>query len=128
MHLELSESPGRLRPAVESEILRIAQEAIANARRHSHARNLWITCQVDAPAVYLRIEDDGRGLLPPREDSFGMSIMKERAERASCSISIAPRRGGGTTVEVRSRPATRREIRAQRHRREGGHDDSRIAR
>ncbi len=61
VHLELSESPGRLRPAVESEILRIAQEAIANARRHSRARNLWITCHVDAPEVYLRVEDDGRG-------------------------------------------------------------------
>ncbi len=128
VHLELSASPGRLRPAVESEILRIAQEAIANARRHSHARNLWITCQVDAPAVYLRVEDDGRGLLPPREDSFGISIMTERAERAGCSITITPRRGGGTTVEVRSRPLTRREIRVQRSKKEGEHDDTRAAR
>ena len=38
VHLELAESPTRLRPAVESELLRIAQEAIANARRHSRRK------------------------------------------------------------------------------------------
>ena len=103
VQVELSESPARLRPATESELLRIAQEAIANARRHSRAQNLWITCVVDAPNVYLRVEDDGRGLMPPRDDSFGLAIMQERAERAGCVLSISPRTGGGTTVEVRPR-------------------------
>lgn len=100
VHLELAESPARLRPAVESELLRIAQEAIANARKHSRAQNLWVTCVVDAPEVYLRVEDDGKGLSPPREDSFGLSIMRERAVRAGCSLTVAPRPGGGTSVEV----------------------------
>ena len=107
VHLELSESPSRLRPAVESELLRIAQEAMANARRHSHAQNLWITCVVDAPDVYLRVDDDGRGLMPPREDSFGLAIMRERAQRAGCALSIGSRPGGGTSVEVRPTPPKR---------------------
>ena len=128
VHLELSESPGRLRPAVESEILRIAQEAIANTRRHSRARNLWITCQVDAPDVFLRVDDDGRGLLPSREDSFGMSIMKERADRAGCSLTITPRRGGGTTVEVRPWPDQRRPLTAHQDQGDDEHDHSRAAR
>jgi signal transduction histidine kinase len=102
VNLTLSESPSRLRPAVESEILRIAQEAIANARRHSHAANIWISCDVDAPTVTLRVEDDGRGLMPGRPDSFGLAIMRERALRASCSITIRERAGGGTTVVVQS--------------------------
>jgi signal transduction histidine kinase len=109
VHLELSESPARLRPAVESELLRIAQEAIANARRHSHAQNLWITCVVDAPDVYLRVEDDGRGLMPPREDSFGLTIMQERASRAGCTLSVGSRAGGGTSVEVRPRSPDRQQ-------------------
>lgn len=127
VHLELSESPARLRPAVESEILRIAQEAIANARRHSRARNLWITCVVDAPEVYLRVDDDGRGLLPPREDSFGLSIMAERADRASCQLSVSDRPGGGTTVEVRKRAEGQRPVDDQT-RGDSEHDDSRAAR
>ena len=101
VHLELSESAARLRPAVESELLRIAQEAIANARRHSKARNLWVTCMIDAPNVVLTVEDDGRGLLPPREDSFGLVIMQERAARAGCTLSVTNRLGGGTSVAVR---------------------------
>ena len=107
VHLELAESPTRLRPAIESELLRIAQEAIANARKHSRAANLWVTCLVDAPDVYLRVEDDGRGLLPPREDSFGMAIMRERAERAGCELRIEGRPGGGTMVEAQPKGSVR---------------------
>jgi signal transduction histidine kinase len=105
VHLELSESPERLRPAAESELLRIAQEAIANARKHSRARNLWLTCVVDAPDVFLRVDDDGRGLMPPREDSFGLAIMRERAQRAGCTLEVGPRIGGGTSVIAQTRPA-----------------------
>jgi signal transduction histidine kinase len=128
VHLELSESPARLRTAIESEILRIAQEAIANARRHSRARNLWITCLVDAPEIYLRVDDDGRGLLPPRDDSFGLSIMRERAERAGCQLSVTDRPGGGTSVEVhRPTPGGGRRA-ASGLRKDSEHDDSRAAR
>jgi signal transduction histidine kinase len=128
VHLQIAESPSRLRPAAESELLRIAQEAIANARRHSRARNLWITCQVDAPELLLRVEDDGRGLLPPRDGSFGLSIMKERAERAGCSLTIVPRDGGGTTVEVV--PWTAHETRSSTRsdRGEDEHDSESVAR
>lgn len=100
VHLELSETPRRLRAQVESELFRIAQEAIANARKHARAQNLWVTCLVDAPDVYLRIEDDGRGMRPGRDDSFGLAIMSERAERAACCLVITARAGGGTTVVV----------------------------
>jgi signal transduction histidine kinase len=128
VHLELSESPARLRPAVESELLRIAQEAIANARRHSRAKNLWVTCVVDAPNVYLRVEDDGRGLLTPRDDSFGLSIMSERAERAGCTLSVGPRTGGGTSVEVRPQAVRDRRTGSQGNGRDSEHDDTRAAR
>ena len=55
VHLELAESPQRLRVEVETELLRIAQEAIANARRHSKASNLWVTCRIDPPAAQLHV-------------------------------------------------------------------------
>ena len=53
VHLTLDESPTRLSPMVEAELLRIAQEAITNARKHASARNLWVDCWTDPPCVSL---------------------------------------------------------------------------
>ncbi len=55
----LDESPYRLPIEAETELLRVAQEAITNARKHARARNLWVTCRVDPPRAFLRIADDG---------------------------------------------------------------------
>ncbi|MGH3431120.1 MAG: sensor histidine kinase, partial [Mycobacteriales bacterium] len=46
VHVSLGESTARLPAAVESELLRIAQEAMNNARKHAKANNLWVTCDV----------------------------------------------------------------------------------
>jgi len=100
VHLELAESPRRLRVETETELLRIAQEAIANARRHSNARNLWVTCRVDPPSALLRVEDDGKGMSAGRDDSFGLEIMNERARRAGGELLVTQRPGGGTRVQV----------------------------
>ncbi|MEO8329320.1 MAG: sensor histidine kinase [Candidatus Nanopelagicales bacterium] len=106
VHLELAESPRRLRVETETELLRIAQEAIANARRHADAKSIWVTCRVDPPQALLRVEDDGKGLAPGRSDSFGLDIMRERADRAGGTLEVSHRAGGGTSVEVRTpRPA-----------------------
>lgn len=88
VHLTLDEDPTRLTPMVETELLRIAQEAITNARKHSAAKNLWIDCQVRPPAARIRIRDDGRGLGLGRADSFGLRIMKERADRIGAQLSF----------------------------------------
>jgi signal transduction histidine kinase len=106
VHLELAETPARLRVETETELLRIAQEAIANARKHAEARNLWVTCRIAAPEALLRIEDDGRGITPGREDSFGFEIMKERAERVGGRLQVTGRPGGGTVVLVTTEPTT----------------------
>ena len=100
MHLVLDESSLRLPIEVETEVLRIAQEATTNARKHARARNLWVTCRVDPPRAFLRIADDGQGLGSPRGDSFGMEIMHERATRIGAELLIRQRVGGGTVVEL----------------------------
>src|SRR6185436_11567622 len=43
VHFSLNESTALLPAAVEAELLRIAQEAITNARKHAGAENLWVT-------------------------------------------------------------------------------------
>ena len=80
--------------------MRIAQEAITNARKHAGARNLWVRCSVAPPSALLAVEDDGKGLGRARVDSYGLEIMQERAERVGADLSVGPRDGGGTVVEV----------------------------
>jgi signal transduction histidine kinase len=100
VHLVLDEAPTRLPVDAETELLRIAQEAITNARKHANADNLWVTCMVNPPRATLRIEDDGGGLGRPRNDSFGLEVMRERAERVGARLTVQNRQDGGTSVEV----------------------------
>jgi signal transduction histidine kinase len=100
IHLVLDESPNRLRSDTEAELLRIAQEAITNVRKHARARNLWVTCRIAPPAALLRVEDDGEGLGTGRSDSYGLEIMRERALRIGAQLNVGPRAEGGTVVDV----------------------------
>jgi len=100
VHLVLDESAYRLPIEAETELLRVAQEAITNARKHARARNLWVTCRVDPPRAFLRIADDGKGLGSARPDSFGLEIMRERTARLGATFTVRNRVGGGTVVEV----------------------------
>lgn len=104
VHLTLDEAPTRLRSEVETELLRIAQEAITNARKHSSARNLWVDCRILPPYAAITVRDDGAGLGKARTDSYGLKIMRERAERINASLDITGQehngRPGGTTVAV----------------------------
>jgi hypothetical protein len=106
VHLVLDESAHRLTIEAETELLRIAQEAVTNARKHARAKNLWVTCRVDPPRAFLRVADDGDGLGSPRLDSYGLEIMRERAVRLGASLAIRNRVGGGTVVEVTVGPGT----------------------
>jgi signal transduction histidine kinase len=111
VHLVLDEGPRRLPASIEAELLRIAQEAVTNARKHSQAVNLWVTCVVDPPQAQIRVVDDGLGLGEAREDSFGLQIMAERAHRIGAHLMVTEREGGGTVVEVLLDPVRpRREV------------------
>jgi signal transduction histidine kinase len=99
--LKLDETPERLRPEVAEQLLRIVQEAVTNARKHSGAANLWVTCVVRPPAAHVIVEDDGSGICETvRANSFGVDIMRERAGRIGAMLEIGERTGGGTRVSV----------------------------
>ncbi len=102
VHLTLDEAPTRLRAETETELLRIAQEAITNARKHSEARNLWVHCRIRPPHALIKVRDDGKGLGDGRSDSYGMRIMRERARRiqADLHVDTAREEPSGTTVLV----------------------------
>ena len=101
VHLSLDEGGARLPASTEAELLRIAQEAITNARKHARAANLWVTCEVDPPYTRIEVTDDGQGLAGEApEGRYGLAIMSERAERIRGSLEIRPHQPHGTTVAV----------------------------
>ncbi|WP_245674092.1 MULTISPECIES: GAF domain-containing sensor histidine kinase [Actinoplanes] len=101
VHFTFDESTARLPAATEAELLRIAQEAITNARKHAGASNLWVTCTVDPPYAEIEVSDDGKGFADNRPDGrYGLTIMAERAERIRGRLKITPRHPSGTTVAV----------------------------
>jgi len=102
VHVTLDESTVRLRPRVEAELLRIAQEAINNVRRHSGGRNLWVDCRIQPPRAEINVVDDGAGLGAGRDDSHGLKIMRERADRIGADLVIeSPAHDGrGTRVSI----------------------------
>ncbi|MBV1852533.1 sensor histidine kinase [Catellatospora tritici] len=114
VNLSLDEA-GRLPASIESELLRIAQEAITNARKHAAAANLWVTCTVDPPYGLIEVSDDGQGIPDERTDGrYGLAIMAERAERIRGRLEIRPRDPVGTTVAVVVGGSPRQDTRATR--------------
>jgi signal transduction histidine kinase len=107
VHVSVEGLPERLPREVEGHLMRIAQEALNNARKHSGAANVWLTARFDTEGVHLEITDDGRGLGAPRSDSFGLAIMLERANGIGADLSISDCINGvGTSVVVDLRRRT----------------------
>ena len=93
VHLLLDESGPALPSRTEMELLRVAQEAIGNVRRHAHAANLWVTLVSDGSCVRLEIEDDGVGNAQPKDRHWGLQTMQERAATIGADLDISPRHG-----------------------------------
>lgn len=89
----------RLAPVVENNILRIGQEAISNATKHSGAKHIDVILEYQDQQFSLSVKDDGHGFdpkKPPASDGgFGLIGMRERAAelRAQLDIRSAPNRG-----------------------------------
>lgn len=93
----------RLQPVREVQALRIAQEALANVRKHSGAKNVRLRLSQDERLLRLEIEDDGKGfdLERPAADGrphFGLLTMRERAASIASRLEIHAEPGRGSTV------------------------------
>lgn len=105
IHVTLDEQTTRLRPEVESELLRIAQEAMTNAVRHSGATAITVQCSVAPPSAEIVVTDNGRGLGVRRDDSHGLEIMRERAALVDGDLRVTDNLPHGTVVAVRLDPS-----------------------
>jgi len=84
-------------------LYRIAQEAIANAQRHSNATRVDVTLRRDGASVVLEVVDDGVGLPESKGgQGLGLSGMRSRALSLGGAFSIgADRSGRGCRVTVK---------------------------
>lgn len=101
------EGERRALPAdVEDVVLRVAQESIANAVKHSGTRSITLTLHFGAESVCLSVSDSGRGFdveaaMRTYLGRWGLLGMRERADRIGASLVIESRAGAGTTVTLR---------------------------
>lgn len=100
IRVRLDEQPQRLRPEVEAELFRIAQEAMNNAVKHARATSIDVRCQVYAPEAIITVTDDGVGLQSARSDSHGLKIMRERARLVGAELVVRDNASRGLTVSV----------------------------
>ena len=96
-------------PAVVSEMLLVAGEALANIQRHAGAGRVEVRLDaIDGGTLRLRVDDDGIGLQPGGRaagSGLGLEIMAERARRIGATLALSRRPGGGTRVELHLRSA-----------------------
>ena len=94
----------RLRPDLEHNFLRVAQEAMTNAIKHAAPRNITLDLRFQNGLVVLSVRDDGRGFdttgpFSPNNGHFGLAGMRDRAEQLGGSLAVISHPGEGTLVE-----------------------------
>jgi len=115
--VERSNIPGRVRcklnvkadtlenfpPAIQEDLLRIAQEAISNAVRHAKPTVIKVNLCADTKNLVLKVTDNGSGIANVAgagRDGFGLSNMQTRAEKMGAQFEIRTAVGKGTSIAV----------------------------
>jgi two-component system sensor histidine kinase DegS len=86
-------------------VLRVAQEALQNVRKHAGASTVMVSTDVTGDEWTLEIRDDGRGfdmgtVANRGRRNFGMQVMNERAELIGARFDVRSRPDGGTVVRL----------------------------
>jgi signal transduction histidine kinase/ligand-binding sensor domain-containing protein len=117
-------------PIVFDESYRIAREALINAFQHSYAIKIGVDITYNESGLCLRIRDDGEGiddaiLSKGRSGHWGLSGMRERAQKIGAQLDIWSHSGAGTEIELKipaemAYPRSGRESLWERFRRTAG--------
>ena len=98
--------PHKLHRIVQEELCRIAEEALANAAQHSDADSIEANITYRSAAFSLAIRDNGKGMDAQRlaeagrTNHFGITGMRERAEKIGATVVISSHHGAGTEIAL----------------------------
>jgi signal transduction histidine kinase len=99
--VDVSGSPRPLDMAAEVMLLRVSQEALANIRKHSGARQARMRLSYGSASVCLEISDDGKGFDPDTANGgYGLRGMRARVSEAGGRLVVRSAPGEGTSVSV----------------------------
>jgi signal transduction histidine kinase len=86
----------------QTELLRIAREALNNVRKHADASKVKVVFRREDDILRLAISDNGKGFDRARLNGrgFGMESMRQRAEKIAGTLDVRSEPMGGTTVEL----------------------------
>ncbi|MGB3681027.1 MAG: sensor histidine kinase, partial [Rubrobacteraceae bacterium] len=95
----------RLSQELQVALLRVAQEALSNVRKHASASEATVTLSYAEDVVVLDVQDDGVGFDPDAaadvaEGGFGLQAMRERVEQFGGRLTVESAPGDGTTLAV----------------------------
>jgi two-component system nitrate/nitrite sensor histidine kinase NarX len=105
----------RLEPEKESQVFHILQEALANVARHSGATEAHMTLEAAGDYYIATVEDNGKGGQgffaianrvggfeehPGLRDHFGLTIMRERAQKIGGRLEVVNLPQGGFRVRL----------------------------
>lgn len=98
-------TPEQLNPRTEKNLLRIFQEAMANAVKHAGARTIKVELRYGHGSIVLYVSDDGSGfdtekIIPLGVGHYGLTGMRERAERIGGKLTLKSKLGQGTELLV----------------------------
>jgi len=98
---------GRLAPAQEIVLYRVAQEALTNVSKHASTNRAWVSLLAVNGDVVLEVRDEGAGFdpiqlpVPDPAGHFGLLGMRERIEMAGGQWELESGPGRGTVVRAR---------------------------
>ncbi|QFY13929.1 GAF domain-containing protein [Nonomuraea phyllanthi] len=86
--------------AVEVAVLRVAQEALHNALRHSEGATVSVCLAYEDGRLALTVRDDGTGFEQEESRGLGLVSMRDRAESVGGVMTVESVPGSGTTVRM----------------------------
>ena len=92
-----------LRSTTQNHLLRIAREALNNAHRHGKASHVRCNLRYSLDGFTLEVEDNGHGFdstQPPPVGHFGLTGMRERANKIQAQLYISSNPDTGTKIRV----------------------------
>jgi signal transduction histidine kinase/ligand-binding sensor domain-containing protein len=103
--IHVTGTPQHLGPVTRKALIRIFQEAVANALKHSQAASIEIHLRYEEAGLVLAVKDDGCGFdaersIPLAVGHYGLTGIRERAERIGGRMTLTSVPGQGTELVV----------------------------